>query len=58
MTNEIAKKTLIDYISSRVKINKDEELLIKERFHLKEIKKKQYFLTEGTKCFHQGFIVA
>ncbi|MFM8241340.1 MAG: hypothetical protein ACKN86_00905 [Crocinitomicaceae bacterium] len=51
MTDEIAKKALIDYISSRASINKDEELLIKERFHLKEIKKKQYFLKEGTKCF-------
>jgi len=58
MTDEIAKKALIDYISSRVNINNDEELLIKERFHLKEIKKKQFFLSEGTKCFQQGFIVA
>lgn len=32
MTDEIAKKALIDYISSRVNINTDKELLIKERF--------------------------
>lgn len=58
MTDEIAKKALIDYISSRVNINKDEELLIKERFHLKEFKKKQFFLSEGMKCFQQAFIVS
>jgi len=58
MTDEIAKKALIDYISSRVNINKDEEILIKERFHLKEFKKKQFFLSEGMKCFQQAFIVS
>jgi CRP-like cAMP-binding protein len=58
MTEELAKKALLNYINTRVPITEEEGELIINRFHLKEIKKKHFFLTEGTKSFHQGFIVA
>ena len=39
MTEELAKKALLNYINTRVPITEEEGELIINRFHLKEIKK-------------------
>lgn len=57
MTEEIAHKQLIDYIKDKISITPEHESLIKSRFHLQKLKRKEFFLREGDECYSQGFIV-
>ena len=57
MTEEIAHQQLIDYIKDKISITPEHEALIKSRFHLQKVKKKEFFLREGDECYSQGFIV-
>lgn len=58
MTSELAYATLLQYISSRIDISDSDTDIIKQNFHLKEIKKKEYFLKEGEVRFNQAFIIS
>ena len=57
MTENIAHEQLIRYIQDKITLNPDQEELVKSRFHLQKMKRKEYFLQEGQECFSQGFIV-
>ena len=57
MTEEIAHQQLIDYIKHKISITPKHESLIKSRFHLQKLKRKEFFLREGDECYSQGFIV-
>lgn len=57
MTEEIAHDQLIRYIKDKINLNPTEEELVKNRFHLQKMKRKEYFLQEGNECLSQGFIV-
>jgi hypothetical protein len=57
MTEEIAHQQLIDYIKDKISITPEQEALIKSRFHLQKLKRKEFFLREGDECYSQGFIV-
>ena len=57
MTENIAHEQLIRYIQDKIKISPEQEELVKSRFHLQKMKRKEYFLQEGQECFSQGFIV-
>lgn len=57
MTEEIAHAQLIRYIKDKINLLPAEEELVKQRFHLQKMKRKEYFLQEGQECFSQGFIV-
>jgi CRP-like cAMP-binding protein len=57
MTEEIAHAQLIQYIKDKISITAEHESLIKSRFHLQKLKRKEFFLREGGECYTQGFIV-
>lgn len=57
MTEEIAHAQLIHYIKDKISLSSAEEELVKNRFHLQKMKRKEYFLQEGNECLSQGFIV-
>lgn len=50
---------IISYINNHndEPLTKEEELLVTASFHLKKIRKKQYFLQEGEVCKYAGFII-
>jgi CRP-like cAMP-binding protein len=52
-------ETLFRYIEKKsyLSLNEDEKVHIQEKFRLKKLRKKQYFLQEGDVCKCMGFIV-
>lgn len=58
MNETTAKAQLVEYIGSRIPLSDSDAHFIKDRFHLKAIPKKHFFLKEGDEGFEQGFIVA
>jgi CRP-like cAMP-binding protein len=52
-------QSIISYINKHniEPLTKEEEFLIASSFHLKKLRKKQYFLQEGEVCKYTGFIV-
>lgn len=57
MTEEIAHAQLIQYIKDKISLTPSEEELVRTRFHLQKMKRKEFFLQEGQECLSQGFIV-
>ncbi len=49
---------LFEYMLQKVAITEADFDLIKSKFNLKHIQKKEYFLKEGSKNFSQGFVVS
>lgn len=52
-----AHEKLLQYITQRVSINDEEAALIKEKFHLRKLAKKDFFVSMGSTNFHQGYVV-
>lgn len=57
ITRAQADEQLIQYIRSRVNLTPEEEAFILERFTLRLIKKKHFFIQSGDLLFEQAFIV-
>ncbi len=57
MNEEIARKQLIDYINQKIELTLEEQLTVATAYHLHQVKKKDFFLKEGTQCKLQGFVV-
>jgi CRP-like cAMP-binding protein len=57
MTEEIAHAQLIQYIKDKISLTPSEEELVRTRFHLQKMKRKEFFLQEGQECLSQGFII-
>lgn len=57
MTKTLADEQLLNYIKARIKLNPDDELHIIDRFSLRLIKKKQFFIKSGDVFFDQAFVV-
>ena len=57
MNEEIARKQLIDYINEKIELTQEEQLTVANAYHLHQVKKKDFFLKEGTQCKLQGFVV-
>lgn len=57
MTEEIAHAQLIQYIKDKISLTPAQEELVRTRFHLQKMKRKEFFLQEGHECLSQGFIV-
>lgn len=57
MDLSVAHEKLIKYITDRVQLNHTEIEVIKEKFHLRKLAKKDYFVKTGSTHFHQGFVV-
>ena len=58
MELQAAYQKLYDYTSKRVAISEKDFELIKTKYHLRKVNKKDFFLKEGSKHFHQGFVVS
>ena len=57
MNEEIAKKQLVDYMNQRIELTEQEQQMVANAYHLHQVKKKDYFLKEGSLCKLQGFVV-
>jgi len=57
MTKEIARKQLIDYINQKILLTDEENRMVAEKYKLHFVKKKDFFLKEGSNCKFQGFVV-
>ena len=57
MNEEIARKQLIDYINQKLELTPEEQFTVANAYHLHQVKKKDFFLKEGTQCKLQGFVV-
>jgi CRP-like cAMP-binding protein len=57
VNEEIARKQLIDYINQKIELTLEEQLTVATAYHLHQVKKKDFFLKEGTQCKLQGFVV-
>jgi CRP-like cAMP-binding protein len=58
VTEENAYRDLFNYIQQRVTLSETDKAFIKQRFTLRNIKRKSYFLREGDLGFEQAFIIA
>ncbi|MEY5133407.1 MAG: hypothetical protein RLZZ198_1411 [Bacteroidota bacterium] len=58
VTEENAYRDLFTYIQQRVTLSEADKAFIKQRFNLRNIKRKTYFLREGDIGFEQAFIIA
>lgn len=58
MDLSVAHDKLIKYITDRVHLNATEIEVIKEKFHLRKLSKKDYFVQTGSTNFQQGFVVS
>lgn len=58
VTEENAYRDLFTYIQQRVTLYEADKVFIKQRFTLRNIKRKTYFLREGDLGFEQAFIIA
>ncbi|MFM1809456.1 MAG: hypothetical protein RLZZ382_681 [Bacteroidota bacterium] len=58
VTEENAYHDLFNYIQQRVTLSETDKAFIKQRFTLRNIKRKTYFLREGDLGFEQAFIIA
>ena len=58
ITEETAYRDLFTYIQQRVTLSETDKSFIKQRFTLRNIKRKTYFLREGDLGFEQAFIIA
>ena len=52
-----AHDKLLKYITDRVQISEAEAQIIKEKFHLRKLAKKDYFVSVGSTNFQQGYVV-
>jgi CRP-like cAMP-binding protein len=52
-----AHEKLLKYISDRVQISEAEAQIIKDKFHLRKLSKKDYFVSVGSTNFQQGYVV-
>jgi CRP-like cAMP-binding protein len=52
-----AHEKLLKYISDRVQITEAEAQIIKDKFHLRKLSKKDYFVSVGSTNFQQGYVV-
>ncbi|MEY4350675.1 MAG: hypothetical protein RL078_736 [Bacteroidota bacterium] len=52
-----AHEKLLKYISDRVQITEAEAQIIKDKFHLRKLSKKDYFVSVGNTNFQQGYVV-
>jgi len=57
VNEEIARKQLIDYINQKLELTPEEQFTVANAYHLHQVKKKDFFLKEGTQCKLQGFVV-
>jgi CRP-like cAMP-binding protein len=57
VNEEIARKQLIDYINQKIELTPEEQFTVANAYHLHQVKKKDFFLKEGTQCKLQGFVV-
>ena len=57
MTKKMADEQLLNYIKARIKLNPEDELYIIDRFSLRLIKKKHFFIKSGDVFFDQAFVV-
>jgi hypothetical protein len=57
VNEEIARKQLIDYINLKIELNQEEQEKVANAYNLRQVKKKDFFLKEGTQCIYQGFVV-
>ena len=58
VTEETAYRDLFTYIEQRVSLSEADKAFIKQRFTLRNIKRKSYFLREGDLGFEQAFIIS
>ena len=58
VTEENAYHDLFNYIQQRVTLSETDKAFIKQRFTLRNIKRKSYFLREGDLGFEQAFIIS
>ena len=58
VTEETAYRDLFNYIEQRVSLSESDKAFIKQRFTLRNIKRKSYFLREGDLGFEQAFIIS
>jgi CRP-like cAMP-binding protein len=58
VTEENAYRDLFTYIHQRVTLSESDKAFIKQRFTLRKIKRKSYFLREGDLGFEQAFIIS
>jgi CRP-like cAMP-binding protein len=58
VTEENAYRDLFTYIQQRVTLSESDKAFIKQRFTLRKIKRKSYFLREGDLGFEQAFIIS
>ncbi|MFM7596571.1 MAG: Crp/Fnr family transcriptional regulator [Flavobacteriales bacterium] len=58
VTEENAYRDLFTYIQQRVSLSETDKTFIKQRFTLRNIKRKSYFLREGDLGFEQAFIIS
>ena len=56
MDAQLAYQKLFAYMSQRVPLSAADFELMKQYYHLRKVTKKDFFLKEGTKNFHQGFV--
>jgi CRP-like cAMP-binding protein len=58
VTEENGYRDLFTYIQQRVTLSESDKAFIKQRFTLRKIKRKSYFLREGDLGFEQAFIIS
>lgn len=58
MTSDVAYDALFNYIEQRIVLSENDKNIIKEKFSLRMIKRKDYFLKEGDLGFEQAFIIS
>lgn len=58
VNEESAYQDLFTYIEQRVSLSEADKVFIKQRFTLRNIKRKSYFLREGDLGFEQAFIIS
>ena len=55
MDLSVAHQKLLQYITDRVQINEKEAQIIKDKFHLRKLSKKDFFVQTGSTNFQQAF---
>lgn len=58
VTEETAFNDLFTYIQQRVTLTESDKVFIRQRFTLRHLKRKSYFLREGDIGFEQAFIIS
>lgn len=58
ITSDVAYDALFNYIEQRIVLTESDKNFIKEKFSLRMIKRKDYFLKEGDLGFEQAFIIS